>query len=146
MTTRSNILAKVSLRDRLVSSWDEVRFGNSSNQQEKQTESRFVSLRTPRPIAKKARNELICSELPPPPPPRTAHNCWQKSYPQSLYQLATRGGQFKDKIISHVGMLISRAALGRFVPMPIDEAISSQRCETSIFTTKTNHQSLNNSI
>lgn len=67
MTKRSNILAKVSLRDGLVSSWDEVRFGNSSNQQEKQTESRFVSLQTPRLIAEKARNALMYSQLPPPP-------------------------------------------------------------------------------
>lgn len=66
MTKRSNILAKVSLRDGLVSSWDEVRFGNSSNQQEKQTESRFVSLQTPRLIAEKARNALMYSQLPPP--------------------------------------------------------------------------------
>lgn len=65
MTKRSNILAKVSLRDGLVSSWDEVRFGNSSNQQEKQTESRFVSLQTPRLIAEKARNALMYSQLPP---------------------------------------------------------------------------------
>lgn len=95
-------------------------------------------------LQKKACNALMYSKLS--PPPRTTHNCWQKSYPQSLYQLATRGGQFKDKIISHVGMLISRAALGCFVPMPIDGAVSSQRCRTSVFTTKTNHQSLNNSI
>lgn len=67
MTKRSNILAKVSLRDGLVSSWDEVRFGNSSNQQEKQTESRFVSLQTPRLIAEKARNALMYSQLPLPP-------------------------------------------------------------------------------
>ena len=66
MTKRSNILAKVSLRDGLVSSWGEVRFGNSSNQQEKQTESRFVSLQTPRLIAGKAHNTLMYSQLPPP--------------------------------------------------------------------------------
>lgn len=146
MTKRSNILAKVSLRDGLVSSWGEVRFGNSSNQQEKQTESRFVSLQTPRLIAGKAHNTLMYSQLPPPThTPRTAHNCWQKSYPQSHYQLATRGGQFKDKIISHVGMLISRAALCHFVPTSLDGVALSQRCGTSVFTTKTNHQSLNNS-
>ena len=130
MTKRSNILAKVSLRDGLVPSWDEGRFGNSSNQQEKQTESRFVSLQTPRLIAEKAHNTLMYSQLPPPPTPRTAHNCWQKSYPQSLYQLATRGGQFKDKIISHVGMLQSRAALSHFVPTPLDEIALSQRRRT----------------
>lgn len=67
MTKRSNILAKVSLRDGLASSWGEVRFGNSSNQQEKQTESRFVSLQTPRLIAEKACNALMYSKLPPPP-------------------------------------------------------------------------------
>lgn len=66
MTKRLNILAKVSLRDGLVSSWGEVRFGNSSNQQEKQTESRFVSLQTPQLIAKKACNALMYSKLPPP--------------------------------------------------------------------------------
>ena len=65
MTKRSNILAKVSLRDGLVSSWGEVRFGNSSNQQEKQTESRFVSLQTPRLIAEKDCNALMYSKLPP---------------------------------------------------------------------------------
>lgn len=65
MTKRSNILAKVSLRDGLVPSWDEGRFGNSSNQQEKQTESRFVSLQTPQLIAEKARNALMYSQLPP---------------------------------------------------------------------------------
>lgn len=123
MTKRSNILAKVSLRDGLASSWGEVRFGNSSNQQEKQTESRFVSLQTPRLIAEKACNALMYSKLPT-PPPRTTHNCWQKSYPQSLYQLATRGGQFKDKIINHVGMLISRAALWHFVPIPLGRSCS----------------------
>lgn len=67
MTKRSNILAKVSLRDGLVPSWDEGRFGNSSNQQEKQTESRFVSLQTPRLIAEKAHNTLMYSQLPSPP-------------------------------------------------------------------------------
>lgn len=66
MTKRSNILAKVSLRDGLVPSWGGVRFGNSSNQQEKQTESRFVSLQTPQLIAEKARNTLMYSQLPPP--------------------------------------------------------------------------------
>ena len=66
MTKRSNILAKVSLREGLASSWGEVRFGNSSNQQEKQTESRFVSLQIPQPIAEKAYNALMYSKLPPP--------------------------------------------------------------------------------
>ena len=67
MTKRLNILAKVSLRDGLVSSWGEVRFGNSSNQQEKQTDSRFVLLQSSQTTAKYARNTLVYSELLPPP-------------------------------------------------------------------------------
>lgn len=67
MTKRSNILAKVSLRDGHVSPWGEVRFAISSNKQ-KQTDSRFVLLQASQTTAKYARNTLVYSELLPPPP------------------------------------------------------------------------------
>lgn len=66
MTKRPNILAKNSLRDGLVSSWGELRFGNSSNQQEKQIDRRRISLETPRPATTHRHNSLMHSKLPPP--------------------------------------------------------------------------------
>lgn len=65
MTKRSNILAKISLRDGHVSPWGESRLAISANKQE-QTDSRFVLLQPFQTTAKYTRNTLVHSELPPP--------------------------------------------------------------------------------
>lgn len=66
MTKRSNILAKISLRDGHVSPWGESRLAISANKQ-KQTDSRFVRLQSSQTTAKYTRNTLVYSELLPPP-------------------------------------------------------------------------------
>lgn len=67
MTKRSNILAKISLRDGHVSPWGESRLAISANKQ-KQTDSRFVLLQSFQAAAKYTRNTLVYSELLLPPP------------------------------------------------------------------------------
>lgn len=100
MTKRSNILAKISLRDGHVSPWGEVRLAFSSNKQ-KQTDSRFVLLQSSQTTAKRTHNTLVYSELPPPPP------------------------RFKkNKTIHYAGMLPPRAALWHFVPIPLGRSCS----------------------
>lgn len=99
MTKRSNILAKISLRDGHVSPWGESRLAISANKQ-KQTDSRFVLLQSFQTAAKYTRNNLIYSELPPPP-------------------------RFKkNKTIHCAGMLPPRAALWHFVPIPLGRSCS----------------------
>lgn len=120
MTKRSNILAKISLRDGHVSPWGESRLAISANKQ-KQTDSRFVLLQSFQTAAKYTRNNLIYSELPP-------HDL------RRIRQFTVQGCSHQEQ------------PFGILYLSPWDGVALSQRCGTSIFRTNTNHQSLNNLI